>query len=167
MRISRANLPKISRFHNIPGSSTNPPHFLKIFLISLGFAYDFAFCQNNGLSRIIPWKNTQNPINRQDFLRRIPQIWYKKYGGLIGPKNVEILEFQKVEISKIQMFQGCSSIFSCIFWSKFMRNTGFKGPLRVQKIENFGSSQNHPKSIGIWPGTLISHFGIIKTPKWH
>ena len=29
---------------------------------------------------------------------------------------------------------------------------------------NFGSSRNHLKSIGIWPGTLISHFGIIKTP---
>ena len=26
---------------------------------------------------------------------------------------------------------------------------------------NFRSSRNHPKSIGIWPGTLISHFGII------
>ena len=53
MRISKANLPNISRFHHIPGSGTNGPYFLKIFLISLGFAYDFAFCQNNGLSRII------------------------------------------------------------------------------------------------------------------
>ena len=35
----------------------------------------------------------------------------KKYGVLIGPKNVEILEFQKVEISQIQIFQGCSSMF--------------------------------------------------------
>ena len=86
----------------------------------------------------------------------------QKYGGLIGPKNVKILEFQKVEISKIHIFQWCSLIFSCIVWSKFMRNTGSEGPLRVQRIENFGSSQNHPKSIGIWPGTLISHFGIIK-----
>ena len=39
----------------------------------------------------------------------------KNMGGLRGPKNVEILEFQKVEISKIHMFQGCSLIFSCIF----------------------------------------------------
>ena len=31
--------------------------------------------------------------------------------GLRGPKNVEILEFQKVEISKIPIFQGCSLIF--------------------------------------------------------
>ena len=52
------------------------------------------------------------------------------------------------------------------FSIKFMRNTGSEGPLRVQKIGNFKSSQNHPKSIGIWPGTLISHFGIIKTPNW-
>ena len=27
--------------------------------------------------------------------------------------------------------------------------------------EHFGSSRNHPESIGICPGTLISHFGII------
>ena len=60
-------------------------------------------------------KNTQKPINHTKFLRRILQIIYKKYGGLIGPKNGEILEFQKVEISKIMIFQGCSRIFSCIF----------------------------------------------------
>ena len=40
----------------------------------------------------------------------IQKIW-----GVIGPKNVEILEFQKVEISKIQIFQGCSSIFLVFF----------------------------------------------------
>ena len=28
-----------------------------------------------------------------------------------------------------------------------------------------GSSKNDPKSIGICPGTLISHYGIIKAPK--
>ena len=43
------------------------------------------------------------------------KYYTKKYGGLIGPKNGEILEFQKVEICQIQIFQGCSSIFSCIF----------------------------------------------------
>ena len=37
-------------------------------------------------------------------------------------------------------------------------------PLRVQKIENFGSSKIHPKSIGIDQESIISHFGIIKTP---
>ena len=115
MRISRANLPKISRFHHIPGSGSNGPYFLKIFLISLGFAYDFSFCQNYGWFRIIPPKNTQKPINHPKFLKRIPQIWYKKYGGLRGPENVEILAFQKVEISKIQIFQGCSSIFLVFF----------------------------------------------------
>ena len=29
----------------------------------------------------------------------------------------------------------------------------------------FGSSRNRPKSLGMCPGTLISHFGIIKAPK--
>ena len=39
----------------------------------------------------------------------------KKLGGLRGAKNVEILEFQKVEISKIQNFQRCSLIFLVFF----------------------------------------------------
>ena len=59
------------------------------------------------------------------------------------------------------MFLNLFSYFSSIF----IRNTGSEGPLRVQKIENFGSSQNHPKSIGIDQESIISHFGIIKTPK--
>ena len=45
-----------------------------------------------------------------------------------------------------------------------MRNTGFQGPLWVQKIGNFESSQNHPKSIGIGQESNFNHFGIIKTP---
>ena len=31
--------------------------------------------------------------------------------------------------------------------------------------ERFGSSKNDPKSIAIGPESLISHLGIIKTPK--
>ena len=115
MRISRANLPKISRFHHIPGSCTPWGILFRNILISLGFAYDFSFCQNYGWFRIIQPKNTQKTINHTKFLRRILQIIYKKYGGLIGPKNGEILEFQKVEISKIQIFQGCSRIFLVFF----------------------------------------------------
>ena len=80
MRISKANLPKISRFHHIPGSGTNGPYFLKIFLISLGFAYDFAFCQNNGFVRIIPRKNIQNPLRREDFWGQFLKYDTKRWG---------------------------------------------------------------------------------------
>ena len=166
MRISRANLPKISRFHHIPGSYKPQGTLFRNILISFGFAYDFSFCQNYGWFRIIPPKNTQNTINHPKCLRIIPQIWYKNM-GVNRSKKCQNLEFQKVDISKIQICQACSLICSCIFWSKIAMKRRSEGPLRVQKIENFGSSQNHPKSIGIWPGTLISHFGIIKTPKWH
>ena len=58
---------KISRFHHIPGSWTNGPHFLKIFLISLAFAYDFSFCQNYGSFKIIPPKNIEKPISHKIF----------------------------------------------------------------------------------------------------
>ena len=40
----------------------------------------------------------------------IQKIW-----GVNRSKDGESLEFQKVEISQIQIFQGCSSIFPCIF----------------------------------------------------
>ena len=91
----------------------------------------------------------------RDSWNMIQKIW-----GSNRSENVNILEFQKY-VS--EMIPYCS----CICWSIFMRNTGSEDPLRVQNIENFGSSQNHQKNIGIWPGTLISHFGIIKTPKKH
>ena len=49
----------------------------------------------------------------------------------------KILRFSDSQISKIHIFQECSLIFSCIFWSKFMANRRFQGPLRVQKISKF------------------------------
>ena len=70
--------------------------------------------------------------------------------------------FSQISIDNI--FPGMFPDFSCIFPSKFMRNTGFQGPLRVKKIENVESSQNHPKSNGIGQESNFSHFGIIKTP---
>ena len=48
----------MSRLHNIPGSWTNRPYFLKMFLISLGFAFDFSLCQNYPSYKIIPSKKT-------------------------------------------------------------------------------------------------------------
>ena len=98
------------------------------------------------------------------FVGAIPEIWYKKYGGLIGPKNVEILEFQKVEMCQDNEFLKWFPIFSYIVWSKIVMKRRGEGPPRVQKIENFGSSQNHPKSIGIGQESNFGHFGIIKAP---
>ena len=82
MRISKANLPEISRFRHIPGSGTNGPHFLKIFLISLGFAYDFAFCQNNGFVRIIQSKLLPKTLGIEQFFgRELRKYYSRKYGG--------------------------------------------------------------------------------------
>ena len=160
MRISKANLPKISRFHHIPGSGTNRPHFLKIFLISLGFAYHFAFCQNNWFVRIIQRKNTQNPLRWFDFFGQFLKYDTKN----MGVQKIKILEFQKVEIWKDNEFLRWFPIVSYICWSISMVNTGSEGPLRVQQIEFFGSSKIHPKNIGIDRESIICHFGITKTP---
>ena len=42
-----------------------------------------------------------------------------------------------------------------------------KGVDRSRLGEQFGSSKNVPKSIGICPEALISHLGIIKNHKKH
>ena len=165
MRISTANLPKISRFHHIPGSGTSRPHFLKIFLISLGFAYDFAFCKNNGFVRIIQRKLLPKTLGIEKLF--LGGNYWNIIQGNVGvnrSKNVKILEFQKVEIWKDNEFLKWFPISSCMFCNIFMRNTGSQGPLRVQKIEKFRSSQNHPKSIRIDQESIISHFGTTKTP---
>ena len=76
----------------------------------------------------------------------------------------EILRFSDSQISKIHIFQGCSHIVSCIFLKYFDDN--WKG-YGSRFWQNFGSSRNHPKSIGIDQESIFSHFGIIKTPFWH
>ena len=144
MRISKANLPKISRFHHIPGSGTHGPHFLKIFLISFGFAYDFSLCQNNGFVRIIPRTNTEHPPRSEDLFGAIPDIWYKTYGGLIGPKNHKILEFQKVEIWKDNMFLRWFPIFFYLL-KYFHDEYGEPGSTMGPKKWKFWKFQNPSK----------------------
>ena len=55
------------------------------------------------------------------------------------------------------MFLSWFHHFPSIFRRIFVIKRWCKGPLRVQKNQNVGSFRNHPKSIGISPGTLISH----------
>ena len=99
MRISKANLPKITRLHHIPGSGTNRPHFLKIFLISFGFAYDFAFCQNNGFVRIIQRKLLPKTLGIEKFFGgELLKYYSRKCGAGHRSKKLKILEFRKVEI---------------------------------------------------------------------
>ena len=62
--------------------------FTKIYLISLGVACDFSFCKNNGFVKIMPRKKTQNPISRQDFLKRVPEMWHKNMESS-GSKNIK------------------------------------------------------------------------------
>ena len=68
-------------------------------------------------------------------------------------------------MSSVQEF--CTNADSECFSDKSLSPNWTTNPhqsVRVQKIENFESSQNHPKSIGIGQESIFSHFGIIKTP---
>ena len=152
-------MPKTSRFHHIPSSCTNDRWlFEKYFWFHSDLFLISHFVKIMDDLKLFHQKNTQKPINHPKCLRRIPEIWYKKYGGLLGPKNVKILEFQKVEIWKDNMFLKWLP-YSFLYFLKYLHDKyGESGPV---KSENFGSSKTYPKSIGIWPGTLISHFGII------
>ena len=57
--------------------------------------------------------------------------------------------FRKFSIFQILRYEKiCSKdlpYISCIFWSKFMTNTGFKGPLRVQQMSKFWKFQKKKK----------------------
>ena len=66
-------------------------------------------------------------------------------GVLIGPKNVEILEFQKVEISKIQICQGCSLIFLVFFEVIIHEKYGVQGSTTGPKKQKFSKFQNPSK----------------------
>ena len=104
-KIQNIYLVKIPRFHADQISWKNGPYFLKTIFVSVGFAYDFAFCQNNGSPKFIPWKSPWNKLGNDDL-----------FGASGGSKNVKILDFQNVQIWKDNMFLRCFHIFSCIFW---------------------------------------------------
>ena len=101
---------KISGFHHIPGSWTNSPYFLKIFLISFGFAYNFSFWQNYRVFNIIHQKTQYKPIGHQDFrgvnvtksrFHHIPASWTN------DPYFLKILLIFIV-LSKLSVFQNYS-----------------------------------------------------------
>ena len=64
-------------------------HSLKNIFVSLGFAYDFAFCQNNG-----PLKIFQNVFWKKSFKNA------KRYQYLLGglPKNIKKIGVRRVQI---------------------------------------------------------------------
>ena len=82
---------------------------LKNMFDSLGFAYDFAFCRNNGSLKIfqnVLWNKSFNDANRyQSFFFRggDPQQNIKKKGSG-GSRFEKCSKFQKVEIWKNNMF---------------------------------------------------------------
>ena len=108
---------------------------LKNIFDSIGFAYDFAFCQNSGSLKIfqnVLWKKSFKNANRyQSFLGGSS---YKTKSTNIesdGSKFGKFPKFQKVEIWKIIFFKD-DSMFSCIL-AILMIKRKCKGPLRVQK----------------------------------
>ena len=144
MRISKANLPTISRFHHIPGSGTNGQRFLKRFLISVGFAYDFAFCQNNGLSRLIPWKKTQKTINHPKFFGGKCQNIIQNYGSLIGPKMSKFWNSRKLRYEKVICFWD-DSLFFLYFSKYFHKKYGEWGPTTGPRNPKIWKFQNPSK----------------------
>ena len=78
-------LPKFSIVWIRSGPSL-PVLIMKIFSISLGFAYDFSFCQNDGLSRIIPGKTLSNTLRIENLFGRKFLKYDTKDMGATGPK---------------------------------------------------------------------------------
>ena len=83
---------------------------------------------------------------------QISKTWYLGHTNFRKiSKHVE----SQIDINNISQDD---SIFVLHFLKLFGNNWEVSGSRFWQ---NFRSSRNHPKSIGIWPGTLISHFGIM------
>ena len=77
-----------------------------------------------------------------------------------GSENV-FSSFQILRYGRIICFKDDS-----IFFLYLLKYVGDSWEVSGSRFwQNFHSSRNHLKSIAIWPGTLISHFGIIKTQK--
>ena len=78
--------------------------FLQLFLDSLGFAYDFALCSNDGSSNLFQHVFWRSPLKRSEansFLgdpRNKKRTTIQKNWPQVLFENVEILKFQKVEI---------------------------------------------------------------------
>ena len=127
-------------------------HIVHTFQKYFWFRYDLLmishFVKIMGRWKLFLWKTPKN-----DWASGF--LW-----GSSGSKNSKFWNSRKLRCEKIMSFWDDSLCF-LYFWSIFIRNTGRQGPLRVQKNENFGSSQKHPKSIGIDQESIFSHFGTI------
>ena len=88
--------------------------------------------------------------------KMVPPVWC-----MARSKFWELLDFPNVEIWKIICVKDVS-----IFFLYVLKHSCDKyGVSRSTFGEHFGSSKNDRKTIGIRPGTLISHLGIIQNPK--
>ena len=79
---------KISRFHNIPGSWTNGPYFLKHILHFTRICLWFSFCPNYGSSKIIQWKRTKKRLGIRICLNK-SQNKKQKCWCFVGSKKSE------------------------------------------------------------------------------
>ena len=103
-------------------------HSLKNMFDSFGFAYDFAFSQNNGSLknfRNVFWKNLWKILIDTIFSGGIPtNKWTNRVRWV---QNRKFSKFQKVEIWKILFFKD-NSIFSCVVESFVVRIGRSPGP---------------------------------------
>ena len=142
-------------------------HSLKNIFGSLISAYDFAFCQNNGSLKIfqnVLWKKPFNNANRyQSFVGGFPKQNIETNMGVRWVPIREIFEVPESWDMKNDIFKVDSIIFLYL-----LRHSGDSWEGYGSRFwQNFESSQNRQKSIGIDQESTFSHFGIIKTPFWH
>ena len=115
-------------------------------------------CSDPHLHKDYFWKIYSKFIYKKDISRK-PMFENNAQQELVGilSKIAKQIKLSDDQIWTNNMFKD-DSIFSCIVWAILViikKSAGqyFAKILKVPK--------NHPKSFGIWSGTLISHFGII------
>ena len=110
-------------------------HSLKNIFDSLGFAYDFAFCQNNGSLKIfqnVSWTMSLKMIKYTNLFWEVGPNKYQKQIGVWWSKFDKILKFHKVKIICFKDVPIYFLIFVEVFWYKKSYKYGVHGPRNDQ-----------------------------------
>ena len=121
------------------------------------WSFQKLLSENTKISRTkILCKRSEIPIFLEAFQKTYQQMEFGR-----STKFDKFSKFQKVEIWTIKRIKD-DSIIVLVFLEVFLwKKGGVKVHPGSNKNQVLGSSGNHLKSIGIGPGTLISHLRII------
>ena len=132
-KIQQNDFPRMQTFHHIPRRSTTMGKWSILFkntFDSLGSANVFAFCQNSGSSKIIPWRSPANKSEMEMFCgggRNLKKKLFEHVGFRWCAKMTTFWNSVKLRYDKIIFFWS-DSMFLLAFLIYFDDKYGVYGP---------------------------------------